>query len=118
MISVMDAVAIVSVAISGGVALATLVFNWLMRRGDREHTSSLEFEKRVWERKSTALLDLVAQCQAILEAIARDAGDLDTAHRQFAVLQTFHQVHFRLEAPELVPMLRRRFVRRYPTCRT
>ncbi|MGB3482463.1 MAG: hypothetical protein WBB07_09655 [Mycobacterium sp.] len=99
--SVMDWVALASVISSGVVAVATLVANGLMRRGDRKHTSSLEFEKRVWEKKSTALLDLISHSQAILHAIDRDA-DPEPRRQQFAVLQTFHQLSFRLEAPELI----------------
>jgi hypothetical protein len=98
----MDWVALASVISSGAVAVATLVANGLMRRGDRKHTSSLEFEKRVWEKKSTALLDLISHCQAILQTLDHDAADLESQRQQFAVLQTFHQVNFRLEAPELI----------------
>ncbi|MFV8245674.1 hypothetical protein [Mycolicibacterium peregrinum] len=55
----MDWTAIVSVSSSAAVALTTLVVNALSKRGDRQHASTLEFEKRVWETKSAALLDLI-----------------------------------------------------------
>jgi hypothetical protein len=51
-----DVVALVSVASSGGVAVATLFVNALSKRGDRKHVSNVEFQKRVWQTKSEALL--------------------------------------------------------------
>ena len=40
-------------------AVLTLVINALTKRGDRRYAASLEFEKRVWEAKSSARLELI-----------------------------------------------------------
>ncbi|MFZ2240464.1 MAG: hypothetical protein WAV90_13180 [Gordonia amarae] len=97
----MDWVAIASVTSSGAVAVVTLVANGLMRRGDRKHTASLEFEKRVCEAKSTALLDLIDLCQRIIGAISSDPKR-DKDRVRFAVLETFDGVHYRVSSPALV----------------
>lgn len=99
----MDVVALASVISSGGVAVVTLVVNALMRRGDRKHASSLEFEKRVWERKSAATFDLITRCRDISKAAgdADDGGAEDLNQLRCRVLQTFEE-HIRIEVPELI----------------
>ena len=42
------------------IAVLTLVINALTKSGDRRYAVSLEFEKRVWEAKSRARLELIA----------------------------------------------------------
>lgn len=53
-------------------AVITQAFNAWTSRQDRKHSSSLEFEKRVWESKSAALVEIIAKCQRLL-----DAADVD-----------------------------------------
>ena len=43
------------------IAVLMLVINALTKRGDRRYAVSLEFEKRVWEAKSSARLELIAK---------------------------------------------------------
>ena len=43
------------------IAVLTLVITALTQRGDRRYAVSREFEKRVWEAKSSARLELIAK---------------------------------------------------------
>ncbi|MGV0804812.1 hypothetical protein [Mycolicibacterium setense] len=82
----MDWTAIVSVSSSAAVAVVTLVANALSKRGDRQHATTLEFEKRVWEAKSGALLDLIAKCEMLRSSMRAS----DSYERQQAeVLRTY-----------------------------
>lgn len=53
-------------------AFTTQAFNAWTKRGDRKHASQLDFEKRVWEAKSAALVEVIAKCQRL-----KDAADVD-----------------------------------------
>lgn len=60
--ALVDWIAFASVVSSAVVATATVVVNALSKRGDRKHASGLDFEKRSWELKSAALLEVVGAC--------------------------------------------------------
>jgi hypothetical protein len=60
-----DWLAFASVVSSATVATATIAVNALSKRGDRKHASELDFEKRSWDLKSAALLELVGVCVEI-----------------------------------------------------
>lgn len=97
----MDWVPLVAVITTGFVAVASLGVNWLMQRSNHKHTSTLEFEKRTWETKSAALLNLIGVCQSVLDAIAADPNR-ERSHTQYAVHQVFDGAAYRLETPELI----------------
>lgn len=63
--SPVDVIALASVISSATVATATIVINAATKRGDRKHASTLDFEKRSWDLKSAALLDVVGVCVEI-----------------------------------------------------
>jgi hypothetical protein len=96
-----DWIALASVVSSGVVAVATLIINAATKRGDREHASSLEFEKRVWDIKSSALLSAISTCGAIRAAL-RIRADYEVQRRQAAVVREFQQHHFTIATGELV----------------
>ena len=95
----MDWIALASVISSAIVAALTLVFNAATKRGDRKHATSLEFEKRVWETKSTALLTLIGMCDSIRSAIR---ADTDTERNQAEIFKEFDKNYFRLSRAELL----------------
>lgn len=68
-IGCVDWIAFASVVSSGTVALATLVVNAATKRGDRQHAAALDYEKRVWEAKSAALIEVIGACEAIIAAL-------------------------------------------------
>lgn len=96
----MDGVALASVISTGSVAVLTLVFNAATKRGDRKHDMNLEFQKRVWDTKSTALLSLIQTCESI-SAAATDPND-DHEDRQAALWRRFYDIGFTIHTPELV----------------
>ncbi|BBX06931.1 hypothetical protein [Mycolicibacterium aichiense] len=67
-----DWVAIAGISGTAFVAITSQAVNALMKRGDRKHESQLDFEKRVWEAKSAALVEIVTKCQRL-----KDAADVD-----------------------------------------
>jgi hypothetical protein len=95
-----DWTALVSVISSAVVAVVTLVVNALMRRGDRKHAVSLEFDKRVWDAKSTALLALIEKCDVIRMTI-RESERHGAAYRQGALYWVFHENFFLPGGPAL-----------------
>ncbi|MCV7064993.1 hypothetical protein H7H51_03420 [Mycolicibacterium farcinogenes] len=95
----MDWTAIVSVSSSAAVALTTLVVNALSKRGDRQHASTLEFEKRVWETKSTALLDLISKCEKLRSSMRESDSN---ERQQAAVLSMFVRSTMVLSSAELL----------------
>jgi hypothetical protein len=82
-----------SVISSGVVAVVTLVVNAMMKRGDRKHTTSLEFDKRVRDAKSAALLALIEKCTVIRRAI-RDSEKHGVTYQQAAVYNAFREYYF------------------------
>ncbi|QZH60296.1 hypothetical protein K1X22_00155 [Mycolicibacterium farcinogenes] len=82
----MDWPAVVSVSSSAAVALTTLVVNALSKRGDRQHATTLEFEKRVWESKSSALLELIAKCESLRSNVD---GNYPLEQQQALAFKTF-----------------------------
>jgi hypothetical protein len=92
------ATAIASVVSSGTVALATLIVNALTKRGDRKHESRLDYERRIWEDKRTALVAVIGDCQAIRSACSSDPPGFigqDTpleARKRYGILRTFDTV--------------------------
>lgn len=70
-----DAVALVSVLTSGGVAAASVVYNFVNGRQQRKHEAGLAFEQRIWEEKRTVLIDVMTQCRILLFGLDRDDGN-------------------------------------------
>lgn len=99
--SAMGWLPVAAVVFPNVVAFTALVTTALTRRGDRQHASSLEFEKRLWEKKSTALLDLINLCQNIIDDIDAEP-DRENAHIQFSVLRAFENADYRANTPELI----------------
>jgi hypothetical protein len=96
----MDGVALASVVSTGSVAVLTLVFNATTKRGDRKHDMNLEFQKRVWDTKSTALLSLIQRCESISAAATEPNADRED--RQAALWWRFYDSGFTIHTPELV----------------
>jgi hypothetical protein len=96
----MDGVALASVISSASVAALTLAINAATKRGDRKHVTNLEFQKRVWDTKNSALLSLIQTCEGITAAATEP--DADRENRQAAVWWRFLGVQFTIHTPELV----------------
>ncbi|WP_374159101.1 hypothetical protein ACEWX3_07715 [Mycobacterium sp. G7A2] len=97
----MDWIALAAVLSSGLVAVASLIINALTKRGDREHASTLEFEKRVWESKSDALVRLIGACEIIRLASRRTVGQ-DVEIRQYTVVEAVIEVWPNLDMSSLL----------------
>jgi hypothetical protein len=69
---VTDWVALAGIGGTAFGAFTTQAFTAWTKRGDRKHTSQLDFEKRIWEAKSAALVEIIAKCQRL-----KDATDVD-----------------------------------------
>lgn len=63
----MDA-ATVSVTASAAVALGTLAVTFIGGERERRQEAALDFERRVWEKKSEALLTVIELCRSFAEA--------------------------------------------------
>ena len=61
-------IAAVSVVSSGVVALGTIVANFIGGERQRSHETDLDFEKRVWDRKSDALFQVIEECRTMLDS--------------------------------------------------
>lgn len=96
-----DGVALASVISTGAVAAASLIINAITKRGDRKHEASIEFEKRVWDIKSHALLSVIKICESIHTAVRIHSG-MDVDRVRAAVYREFHRANFRLLTPELL----------------
>ena len=57
-----DWIALASVVSSAVVGISGKTSDALSKRGDRKHLSKIEFDKRVWDTKSTALTALISVC--------------------------------------------------------
>lgn len=84
------------------VALVALIVNAAGRRGDRKHAAGLAFEARVAEAKSAALLQLIANCQRIIDAVESGDDSIGMARMQFRVFREFYRLVFRIDSPELI----------------
>jgi hypothetical protein len=69
---VLDWVALAGIGGTAFGSFTTQALNAWTKRGDRKHTSQLDFEKRIWEAKSAALVEIIAKCQQL-----KDATDVD-----------------------------------------
>lgn len=61
-------IATVSVVSSAAVALGTLAVNFIGGERQRKHEADLDFERRVWERKSEALFTVMQQCRRLADS--------------------------------------------------
>lgn len=87
---------------SAGVAVATLVSNAWLKRGDRKRERTLDRERRVWEAKSAALITVIANCSTLHAACQQDwslpddDAAMTTVRSRIAVLkQRFILAHTR-----------------------
>lgn len=91
----MDSTAIASVVSSATVALATLGVNAWTRRSDRRHESELDYARRTWEAKSSALITVISKCDTIRSAVP-SVTFIDEqqfmAHRRIAIITAFELV--------------------------
>lgn len=94
-----DWVALAGIASTALVAVAAQVGTALTKRVDRKQAFQLDFDKRVWEAKSAALVSVIAKCQRL-----KDATDVDPpggpsprdtnreARRKLLVIQEFDAI--------------------------
>lgn len=61
-------VAALSVISSGVVALGTIATTLFSGERQRKHETDLDFERRVWEKKSEALFAVIEVCEELIEA--------------------------------------------------
>ena len=91
-----DWVAIAGIGSTAAVAIGGQFFGWLGKRGDRQHESALEYEKRAWEKKTPALEALIDKVSALRLATepSRDCApqgiraERQLARRRTAALST------------------------------
>ncbi|GAA4757395.1 hypothetical protein GCM10023350_48760 [Nocardioides endophyticus] len=61
-------IATVSVVSSAGLAALTIAANVFTGERQRKHESDLDFERRVWDKKSEALFVVIETCEELIEA--------------------------------------------------
>lgn len=76
-----DWVALAGIASTAFVAVAAQVGTAATKRGDRKHASQLDFNKRVWDSKSAALVSVITQCQFLKDAADVDLPDIRSTYR-------------------------------------
>jgi hypothetical protein len=81
-----DWIAMVGILSTAGVAISTHVIAAAMRRGDRNHEAALEYEKRAWEAKNTALIDLIAKSSELRRACQSERGAGQRTHQELVDL--------------------------------
>jgi hypothetical protein len=97
-------IATVSVVSSGLVALGTIVTNSIGGERQRSHETDLDFEKRVWERKSEALFGVIHECRTMLDTLDREELNDDDHNRLWWALHlsrrldALHDVRSTVEA--------------------
>lgn len=107
-----DWVALAGIGSTAAVGLGAQLGTALTKRGDRKHASQLDFDKRVWEAKSAALVSVIAKCERL-----RDAVDVDPpggrspvdqsrdARRRQLVLTTFDRIGLGLQSGDGADLL-------------
>lgn len=93
-------IATVSVVASAAVALGTVAANFIGGERQRRHETDLDFERRVWERKSEALFSLMKECRSLADA---DLPITDKNRQRYALdlskaLDRLHDVRAAVEA--------------------
>ncbi|OBB03293.1 hypothetical protein A5662_12210 [Mycobacteriaceae bacterium 1482268.1] len=91
--------AIAGIGATAAVAISGQVFGWLGRRGDREHESALEYEKRAWEKKNPALENLIRDVSLLRRSTEPNndwtpqgiTANRQLARRRVAALQTYDE---------------------------
>jgi hypothetical protein len=102
----MDVTALASVISSATVAVLTLTVNAATKRGDRKHESQLDYERRIWEDKRTALVAVIGDCHVIRSACSSEPPPFighDTpleARKRYRILKTFESVQHDLRKRE------------------
>jgi hypothetical protein len=93
-------IATVSVVSSSLVALGTLGVTFVGGERQRKHESDLDFEARVWERKSEALFTVMEQCRRVIESNdpVTDDNRLSYALEASKVLDKLHGARPTVEA--------------------
>lgn len=61
-------IAAISVVSSAVVAIGTVAVNFLSGERQRKHETDLDFEARVWEKKSAALFTVIEHCRALADS--------------------------------------------------
>lgn len=114
-----DAVSIISVVVSGLVALGALLLTYRSGRDQRRHDAALALQQRSWQRRSDGMFDLIATCRSLvdtidrpgsidaIEALDRERGDYDATVQEHLgvseigvkVTDVVHRLH------DLVPVV-------------
>lgn len=100
-----DWVALAGIASTALVAVAAQVGTALTTRGDRKHTSQLDFEKRVWEAKSAALVSVIAKCQRLKDATELHPSDVPVSADPFNIVDPSRKFKTMREIAALGPDL-------------
>lgn len=111
-------IATVSVLSSAALAGLTIAANVYGGERQRRHEADLDFEKRVWERKSEALFEVIRQCRSLADS-AQSVTDenrltyalnmskmLDTLHDNLSTVEAFASSKCREELSGFVEALR------------
>lgn len=118
-------IATVSVVSSGLVALGTLGANFIGGERQRRHDADLNFEMRVWERKSEALFTVIERCRLVTDSdIPLTDGNrkfhalylskmLDALNGTRSTVEAFASSRCREELAGLIEALRTAGVKRY-----
>ncbi|MEP7739152.1 hypothetical protein ABKW28_15990 [Nocardioides sp. 31GB23] len=111
-------IATVSVVSSAALAGLTIAANVYGGERQRRHEADLDFEKRVWERKSEALFEVIRQCRTLADsdapvddtnrlAYALDMSKmLDTLHDNLSTVEAFASSKCREGLTDLIEALR------------
>lgn len=110
-------IATVSVVSSAALAGLTIAVNVYSGERQRRHEADLDLEKRVWERKSAALFEVIDQCRRVVDGVdltddnrlsyALDLSkSLDALLGQFSAVEAFASTRCRQELSGLVGALR------------
>lgn len=111
-------IATVSVISSAAVAGLTIAANVFTGERQRRHEADLDFEARVWERKSEALFEVIRQCHRLADSDRPVTDDnrvgyalemskmLDMLHDQVSTVEAFASSRCRTELRGLIEALR------------
>lgn len=118
-------IATVSVVSSALVALGTIAVNFIGGERQRSHEAGLDFEKRVWERKSESLFAVIQECRALLDADEPLVDEtrtwwalglsrhLDALRNVRSTVEAFASARCRVELTELVDAMSAQGVKEY-----
>ena len=90
-------VPVVSVVVTGGVAVWSKIIDARSKREDRQHAGKLDYEQRVWRAKNDVLRRLISACRFVKwRAQLTGAENKDEKYRRAATIRALSQFRERI----------------------